>query len=312
MAALQNDDGWEYSSPGGCYSTVARDAEGFLRIKGLLLKKGGSRRGSEQLKRRPSLKESLGLANRRNWKDRWFSVDVDMGVVYYFHDEALQKAAGVVRFVRGKTTLNVPTEVTLRGRHAPANEEPSYYLELWSTADDVGNERLEPFAVRAKSESEYDEWLRTFRFLVGASEGSPGPKWAKPPGEIQPHQKPPPPDDDGATLPPDKELPSEAESKEPPKEDDDDDDIKFTQAAFLEMEYHYQHRYTGDSYGPVGIEGLRDAWNTDQIAKHSYVYPSKIEDWVTVVSLPILFRLLAPPRPPPPSPKIPRPPSPPA
>ena len=43
MAAMY--DGWEYPPP-HMYSAEHKDGEGYLRVRGKLLKKGGSRRGS--------------------------------------------------------------------------------------------------------------------------------------------------------------------------------------------------------------------------------------------------------------------------
>lgn len=279
-------EGWEFPTP-GIYSTVFRDEEGWLRIKGLLLKKGGSRRGTER---------SLGkngtmclVTNRRNWSERWFSVE--QGSLYYYFDEELTRPAGVVKFT-SKSLVHVPEEVSLRGRHAPASElEAVNYLELLFTMDDVGNERLEPFAIRAKTTEEFREWIRTFQFCVraaddGACERLSSPRWDRP-VSIEHKQEQP-------------------EVDEPPifreENREEGNELRFTQADFLQMEIHYQHKETGDQHGPCNIPELRRAYKAGHLYRQSYVYPAALEEWVLLESLPILLRLVSPPRPPPPPP----------
>ncbi|KAJ8610181.1 hypothetical protein CTAYLR_008747 [Chrysophaeum taylorii] len=307
-------DNWEYPPP-GLFSTVARDEQGYLRVKGLLLKKGGSRRGSEpgspKSRRRGSLRSTLGLLNRRNWNERWFYADLESCTMYYFFDEALSREAGVVKFTK-RTSVHIPSAVRLRGRHAPTNEfESANYLELLHTADDVGNERLEAFAVRAKTTDEYDDWIRTFNHCVRTM-GADNKTVEEPERWSEVRSKPIVPrfDLDKKTNNVVSEpVPEEAPVEEPPTEEEEeeeeaeDSDLQYSQEAILAMEFYYQNRHTGDQCGPVNLAGLRDAWKADEIHKFSYVYPNVFDDWITIETLPILLRLLSPPRPPPPPPK---------
>lgn len=272
-------DGWDYPPP-GLYSTLARDEEGYLRVKGQLLKKGGSKRGSAQDSR---FLESLGLANRRNWSERWFWADLEAGTVYYYLDEHLRREAGLVKFVPGETIVHVPEEVRLRGRHAPRNEYDAVnYIELIHTSDDVGNIRQEPFAVRAKTTDEFEDWLRTFQWL--SKNVLPAPK-----------QDPPPSRPSSA-----KSIRKEVVEVKKEPVDEDDTDLRLSQADLLVMEFFYQDRDSGEPVGPVDLDGLRDAWKRGRVDKYSYVYPHTVEAWRTLDSIPMLLRLLAPPRPPPP------------
>lgn len=228
---------------------------------------------------------------------------MEASTIYYYIDEALSREAGVVKFIKNKTEVHVPTEVTLRGRHAPVDlAEPVNYLELLYTADDVGNERLEPFAVRAKTGDEFDDWLRTFNYMTRQLNEAPDTvvdMMAIPASVLNKNghsSHGDAVDDRDRAAVDDPIQPRSAEEEE----EKDDDDIEFDQAAFLDMDYYYQHRHTGDQHGPVRFAGLRNAWKDGEITAHSYVYPRAIESWVPVGSLPILHRLLSPPKPPPP------------
>ena len=175
MAAMY--DGWEYPPP-HMYSAEHKDGEGYLRVRGKLLKKGGSRRGSAggggevggAPSGRPARTPSTVVASlfgRRNWSDRYFSLDIDAGVWSYFSDEALTKRAGVVRLVPGATRVIIPDEVRLRGRHAPSDaSEALNYFEVHPTVDETGEERSAPFVARAPSEREFEEWIRSLRFAL--------------------------------------------------------------------------------------------------------------------------------------------------
>lgn len=227
---------------------------------------------------------------------------MEASTVYYYLDEALSREAGVVRFIKNKTAVHVPTEVTLRGRHAPVDDaEPVNYLELLYTADDVGNERLEPFAVRAKTGDEFDDWLRTFNYMTRQLNEAPDTADVMPvPASVLNKNGLDSKRDavgDRDTTAVDDHIRLRSAEEE---EEKDDDDIEFDQGAFLDMDYYYQHRHTGDQHGPVRFASLRSAWNDGDITAHSYVYPRAIESWVPVGSLPILHRLLSPPKPPPP------------
>ena len=145
MAAYGTYDGWEYPPP-NMYSANHMDREGYLRVQGVLLKKGGSRRGSSSDAaggvKSPPRGSGVGsfLFGRRNWSERHFSLDIDAGTWTYCSDAAMTKVAGVVTLIPGRTKVNVPDEVRLRGRHAPANTDEALHevaLDLAEGADMV-------------------------------------------------------------------------------------------------------------------------------------------------------------------------------
>ena len=109
-------------------------------VSSFLLKKGGS---------------VLGL--RRNWKRRWFLLEEDAGELHYYADPSLAKQKGTVR-LSANSSVRVPEEVAMRGRHRPSAGEATHYFELWDVRDARGRAR-KTFKVRAESSRDFAEWL---------------------------------------------------------------------------------------------------------------------------------------------------------
>mmetsp|Transcript_12597 Transcript_12597/g.41297 ORF Transcript_12597/g.41297 Transcript_12597/m.41297 type:complete len:290 (-) Transcript_12597:589-1458(-) len=278
-------ENWEYP-PKGAYSMECRDGEGYLRVSGRLLKKGGSRR-----------KNSLqGLQYRRNWSDRWFHMDLIESTLRYYFDEEMEQLAGEVRFIPAKTTVTIPNDVRLTGRHAPKEGQPVDYMELVGTADATGAERTVPFALRAATLMEFNEWQRTFAYAIkslgvaGFSSSSST--------------------KDDAKASEDKVEEKQEEPRygslgfdEEDREYDDSDASptpRYTQDDLRDVDFYYQSDpQEGDSQkGPVGLAALRDAWKAEAIGPKTHVYTDAIGEWLPINDLPELERLLQP-KPPP-------------
>ena len=139
MAAVY--EGWEYPPP-DCYSCDHRDSEGHLRYKGALLKKGGSRSAKIKTDRNSGDKTpKSSFFGRRNWSDRFFYLDLEKGHWSYYKDSQYENLAGVVRLLP-HSSIVVPEEVRLRGRHAPTDPtETLNYFEVHHTTDDTGKVR---------------------------------------------------------------------------------------------------------------------------------------------------------------------------
>ena len=139
MAAVY--EGWEYPPP-DCYSCDHRDSEGHLRYKGALLKKGGSRSAKIKTDRNSGDKTpKSSFFGRRNWSDRFFYLDLEKGHWSYYKDSQYENLAGVVRLLP-HSSIVVPEEVRLRGRHAPTDPtETLNYFEVHHTTDDAGKVR---------------------------------------------------------------------------------------------------------------------------------------------------------------------------
>ena len=139
MAAVY--EGWEYPPP-DCYSCDHRDSEGHLRYKGALLKKGGSRSAKIKTDRNSGDKTpKSSFFGRRNWSDRFFYLDLEKGHWSYYKDAGYENLAGVVRLLP-HSSIVVPEEVRLRGRHAPTDPtETLNYFEVHHTTDDAGKVR---------------------------------------------------------------------------------------------------------------------------------------------------------------------------
>jgi len=240
-----------------------------------------------------------------------------------------------VRFVARKTEVRVPSEVRLRGRHAPSRaDETVNYLELAGTADAEGHERLEPFRVRAKTAHEFDEWIRTFSYCVKSLGGAGTIVVVKfdedelsEDDEARESSATVVPDDDdedhpdaetkcvdraelGTTVPPATEedfdevdddertaaVPASSETTPATEPLNKKTAAALVQADVVDAAYYYQD---GDAaVGPVGVGELRDRWKQGTLEPGSYVYPSVLEDWVTIDAVPPLLRLLSPPKPP--------------
>jgi len=263
--------GWEYPPPGE-YSTECRDDEGVLRVSGRLLKKGGSRRSSQT-----QMLEALQY--RRNWNERWFFMDLADSTLRYYVDPEMRYLAGEVRFLPGRTKVLVPRDVKLTGKHAPKDGSPVDYMELVGTSDATGKERTVPFALRANTLTEFNEWQRTFSYVC-KSQGVAG---------VVVVQEEAPLDDGKQTV----RAGSLGFDEEDASGDDDLQD-----AAFRDMEFYYQTRQS-PPVGPVRLDGLRDAWRDEAIDATTYVYSDSLGTWLTIDDLPGLARLLLPPTSPP-------------
>ena len=65
------------------------------------------------------------------------------------------------------SSIVVPEEVRLRGRHAPTDPtETLNYFEVHHMTDDAGKVRTAPFVVRAPSPREFEDWLRALRWCL--------------------------------------------------------------------------------------------------------------------------------------------------
>lgn len=118
-----------------------------VRVTGAMLKKGGSRGG------------------RRNWSKRWFVLEPSSGRLRYFEDPSLLKESGIVCLL-GSTEVRTERP-SLKGRHAPQYDgEDALYMELSGAVDGAGRPRPCNFAMRAFTQDEYDEWLRSIRFSI--------------------------------------------------------------------------------------------------------------------------------------------------
>ena len=336
MAQYADYSGWEYPPP-NMYSADHMDKDGYLRVQGKLLKKGGSRRGSasshvpssdKAAAPRSSLLGSIFPGGRRNWSERYFQLDIDEGTWRYFSDREQTKQAGVVRLIPGRTKVVVPEEVQLRGRHAPSStEEALNYFEVHPTRDEGGAERAAPFVVRAPTSREFEEWIRALEYALKKAEvrsrgmtaaavdeaasamnaafsgfHDEGPDYSVYDGYRPRGQSP---RQGGAALHHSSADTSGANSPRTPSSEN----MGFTQTAFLEMEYYYQDM-DGEQRGPVGFDGLRNAFGNGDVDDVSYVYTNRSDEWIELRALPTLLRLLQPPKPPPkpkPPPPAPRP-----
>ncbi|KAJ1449878.1 hypothetical protein M885DRAFT_534143 [Pelagophyceae sp. CCMP2097] len=138
----------------GEYSrTLVDDRKRPLRVRGELLKKGGSKSG-------------LGaFQTRRNWQARWFALDVDLGELRYYEDAALRNMKGLVQLT-AETQLEEPAP-TLKGKHARTSlVEELFYFELTMCKDEKGSVRPGNFQARAKSQPEMDEWRIALIFSI--------------------------------------------------------------------------------------------------------------------------------------------------
>ena len=105
-----------------------------MRYKGALLKKGGSRSAKIKTDRNSGDKTpKSSFFGRRNWSDRFFYLDLDKGHWSYYKDAGYENLAGVVRLLP-HSSIVVPEEVRLRGRHAPTDPtETLNYFEVHHT-----------------------------------------------------------------------------------------------------------------------------------------------------------------------------------
>ena len=313
MAAYGTYDGWEYPPP-NMYSANHMDREGYLRVQGVLLKKGGSRRGSSSDAaggvKSPPRGSGVGsfLFGRRNWSERHFSLDIDAGTWTYCSDAAMTRVAGVVTLIPGRTKVNVPDEVRLRGRHAPANtDEALNYFEVHPTLDGDGAERELPFAVRAPSAREFEEWIRALQYALAKARVR-----AAAPSTSAVDEAAAAMNAAFASLDTSSPRPTSSTPASSPRSrasTEERDAGGFGQTDYLEMEYYYQD-LEGEQRGPVGFDGLRAAMTHGTIDDVSYVYTNRSDEWIELSALPTLLRLLqslseplSPPPPPKPEPR---------
>jgi len=163
---------------------VRSDEGAPLRVRGPLLKKGGSRGGVFSKKKTASLR-GIAPGGRRNWSERRFELDVDTGTLAYYvggdaaddddentatrtHRRNAKTPRGVVR-LRPESRVVAPGEVRLRGRHADplkaGSQDDPLYFELHHTLDATGRPRG-VFAMRALHRRAFDEWLAALRCCV--------------------------------------------------------------------------------------------------------------------------------------------------
>ena len=117
-----------------------------IRVKGVLVKKDGSRRKS-------LVKAMLGKA-KASWSERHFFLDVAQGQLRYYYDGDMKRLAGVVQLV--------PFQSSAR----PVGGAPDFELEVLHTVDEGGAAREGAFLARALSEGARGEWLASVRRSV--------------------------------------------------------------------------------------------------------------------------------------------------
>ena len=133
------------------YSHYWKDENGkALRVKGVMSKRGGSRRSSG------TFKVLAGLGT--GWNERHFFLNVARGVLRYYSDKELSKPAGVVHLLPFKSYARVLPGGT--------GSKEYYAFEIMLTADDHGKEREGGFVVRAPSAVIRDEWLRSLKVSI--------------------------------------------------------------------------------------------------------------------------------------------------
>ncbi|KAH8053456.1 hypothetical protein JL720_14662 [Aureococcus anophagefferens] len=118
---------------------------GSHRTTGHLLKKGGSR-------------TKFG---RRNWKKRWFVLDLERGACP-FKD----------------ASCALQGEPCPAGRHRPTGDELLNYFELRGVLDDAGAPRSKPFKLRALGGDELFEWLQSLKASLALVRGARRPRAA--------------------------------------------------------------------------------------------------------------------------------------
>lgn len=154
-------------------AALCRRTRAPLRVRGPLLKKGGSRGSVAGLR---AAGRRLSFGTRRNWSERTFSLDFAKGELAYRDDAGALK--GVVKLT-AKTTVATPASVSLRGRTAaalPDDAEPLYF-EIADALDGDGAPR-DHFAVRALAKRDFGEWILSIKECVAS---------------LQPSAAPPPP-----------------------------------------------------------------------------------------------------------------------
>ncbi|KAJ1448700.1 hypothetical protein M885DRAFT_623205 [Pelagophyceae sp. CCMP2097] len=135
----------------------------FVRVRGSLLKKGGSRA--------PLVTAFAALCRpaagtRRNWNAREFVLNFEKGTLEYFEKGVLK---GAVK-LNARTTVTAPDAVLLRGQSKPSDEAADpLYFELHDTHDADGLPRAVPFSMRAPTRREFDEWVLSIRACVAGS-----------------------------------------------------------------------------------------------------------------------------------------------
>lgn len=136
------------------FSVTLKDDFGRpLRTRGEMLKKGGSR----------SVRSSF--SGRRNWQERFFTLDIDRGELRYFEDSSMSLQKGLVQLTPD-TTVQASTP-NLKGKHGrAATEDELNYFELTNCKDDKGVLRDGAFQLRARTPAELDEWTTSLNFSL--------------------------------------------------------------------------------------------------------------------------------------------------
>ena len=305
-------EGWEYPPP-DCYSCDHRDSEGHLRMKGALLKKGGSKH-MRRTDRNSGDRTPTRFFGRRNWSDRSFFLDMESCTWSYYKDDAYENLAGVVCLL-ATSSIVVPEEVRLRGRHAPSDPtETLNYFEVHNTTDAQGAPR-DSFVVRAPSPREFEDWLRALRWaLAKLRRGSTSTAPVRPAANFYTGQPKPTANykDELEDALENVNLSGASERKSEARSSAASAELRlgFDAEAFLDMEYYYQDM-NGAQKGPVDFDGLKCVWARTELDELSYVYTNRKDEWVDLASLPTLVRLLVakkslspPPPPPPPPPPV--------
>ena len=154
----------------GYGAALCRRTRAPLRVRGPLLKKGGSRGSVAGLR---AAGRRLSFGTRRNWSERTFTLDFAKGELAYRDDAGALK--GVVKLT-AETTVATPASVSLRGRTAaalPDDAEPLYF-EIADALDGDGAPR-DHFAVRALAKRDFGEWILSIKECVAALQESAAP-----------------------------------------------------------------------------------------------------------------------------------------
>ena len=142
---------------------TCRRSRAPLRVRGALLKKGGSRQsvaGIKQAGRR------LSFGTRRNWSRRDFFLNFARAELEYRDEGGALK--GTVKLTPA-SEVRKPGAVSMRGTHAAAladDAEPLYF-EVSDTVDEAGAPR-DFFAIRALAKRDFAEWILSLKECVAA------------------------------------------------------------------------------------------------------------------------------------------------
>ena len=92
-------------------------------------------------------------------------LDAENGELRYYEDATMRATKGLVRF-RPNSELRTPTK-DLRGKHGRgATDDTAYYFEVTNCEDEKHLVRSDPFAMRAHSQLEFDQWVASVGLAV--------------------------------------------------------------------------------------------------------------------------------------------------